>query len=442
MECLKSIYYTERHPCARFAMEENMKTMTLFTLICLIIACCPYRLTHAADTNGMKETAAGNNAFAADLYQALRARPGNLLFSPYSIFTALAMTYAGARGSTEQEMAAAVHFPYPQNTLHARLAGIQSHLSALETPGYIRLRVANSLWLQQGLSLLPAFTQVLQDAYASNLKHVDFATNAESARESINTWVENKTNGKIGDLIKPGVLSALTRLVLCNAIYLKAPWAEQFHEGNTKREPFHLSANKEIQVDMMHQVDTFRYKDFATFTAIELPYSSTGKPFGRPGDPSMIVLLPKTIDGLAALERAIGAEILQQRLQELHETPAVKVILKLPRFKTTQECQLADILSRLGMPGAFRADRADFSGMTGAKDLFISAIIHKAFIDVNEKGTEAAAATAVVMAATAARPLKPKEPERFIADHPFMFLIRDNQSGAILFMGRIVDPTQ
>ena len=372
----------------------------------------------------------GSNAFAVDLYSQLRHQPGNLFFSPESISTAFAMAYAGARGETETEMASAFHFTLPQDRLQPAMGALLAGMNAPHH-GYT-LRVADALWAQQDENFLPAYLNLVQANYGAAFHPVNFKTSAESVRGEINQWVEQQTNNKIRNLIGPGTLTPATRLVLTNAIYFKGDWRNQFEKSATKDEDFHLSATHSIKTPMMHRTGSYPYYDGGTFQALELPYAGD--------DLSMVVLLPKEDTGLPALERSFTAASLAQWFQGLK--PTAKVILTLPRFTMTRQFELSSVLARMGMPQAF-TDAANFSGMTGKGGITISAAIHKAFIDVNEQGTEAAAATATVFQATAMhRPMPEPPPIIFRADHPFLFLIRDTRTGSILFMGRVSDPAQ
>lgn len=367
----------------------------------------------------------GNNAFALDIYQQLKGEAGNLFLSPYSISTALAMTYAGARGQTATQMAEMLHFNPLEQNLHATMGKLVNELNARGQQGNCQLSVANALWGQQGYGFLPGFINLLEKNYQTSLYQVNFKTATEAAREKINTWVAEKTQDKIKDLIPEGVLDALTRLVLTNAIYFKGNWASQFKKEQTREMPFKISAEKEITVPMMNQSEKFGYLEREGLQILSMPYQDK--------ELSMIVLLPAEIDGLEALEDSLTLAKLNIWLRSLIEE---KVIVYFPRYKIEKKCFLADTLSAMGMKDAFNG-KADFSGMNGRRDLYISNVIHQAFIEVNEKGTEAAAATAVVMTkAIASRPLI------FRADHPFLFLIRDNQSGSILFLGRMVEPKE
>jgi serine protease inhibitor len=368
----------------------------------------------------------GNNAFAVALYHQLCGQGGNLFFSPESISTALAMAYAGARGDTASEMATALHFTLPPGQLHPAMGALLRDLNAPHSD--YQLSVANALWAQQGYTFLDEFLNLLKTDYGAGLQQVDFKAATEAARSTINQWVEQKTQDKIKDLLGPGALRPDTRLVLTNAIYFKGNWQTQFDKAETRNEDFYLSPTKSTTAPLMHREGSFGYLDGETFQVLEIPYKSN--------ELSLIVLLPKERSGLPGLENSMTVANMQQWLSRLE--PVSKVIVTIPKFKSTQQFELSTALRGLGMPQAFAAG-TDFSGMTGKRDFAISAVIHKAFVEVNEEGTEAAAATGVTMRAMAMRaPVAP--PPVFRADHPFIFLIRDNGSRSILFMGRMTDP--
>ncbi len=399
-------------------------------LLCLFMLCFvllpPARGAQtppAADRAALVE---GDNAFAVELYGRLRNQSGNLFFSPESISTALAMAYAGARGNTASEMAKTLHFTLPPAQLHPAMGALLGDLNAAHA-GY-QLSVANALWAQRGYTFLPDFLKVMNNDYGAGLNQVDFKGSTEAARLTINHWVEQKTANKIQDLLQPGALRSSTRLVLTNAIYFKGDWQTQFDKAQTKDEDFHVSPAQTKKAPLMHREGAFNYFNGGTFQALEIPYKSN--------ELSMVVLLPNDPGSLPALEQSMSATKMQQWLHQL--APVPKVIVTMPKFKTTQQFELGDTLAAMGMPQAFSAS-ANFSGMTGNRDFFISAVIHKAYIDVNEEGTEAAAATAVTMRALAMRAPNPAPPV-FRADHPFVFLIRDHASNSILFMGRMADP--
>ncbi len=365
---------------------------------------------------------AGNTRFALELYDQLRKEDGNLFFSPFSLSTALAMTYAGARENTAAEMARVLHFELAPERLHPAFAELQRKLDVSQDKdaGY-RLHVANALWPQEGYAFLPEFFELCRTHYRAGLQTVDYAGATEEARQTINRWVEQRTEDKIKELLKPGILTPLTTLVLTNAIYFKGDWAAQFDPDKTQDAPFTLLDGKQVSVPLMNQTGEFGYAEDADVQVLELPYAGEAL--------SMVVLLPREPDGLPALEKSLDARKLADWLAKLRPRT---VRVALPRFKMTSEFQLNEVLQAMGMRDAFA--EADFSGMTGARDLFIGAVVHKAFVDVNEEGTEAAAATAVVM-------LRSSLPPPFRADHPFLFLIRDTRSGSILFLGRVINPT-
>lgn len=362
----------------------------------------------------------GNSAFALDLYQRLKDQPGNLFFSPHSISTALAMAYAGARNETEAQMARTLHFSLPQEKLHPAFAALDKDLAARKG---CELAVANRLWGQKGYAFLDAFLGTTRDCYGAALEPLDFGTDAEGARKTINAWVEKQTRDKISGLLQPGSLGPDTKLVLTNAIYFKGKWDSPFDAGRTGDAPFQTSGDRKIDVRMMRQKGTYRHATAGAIQILELPYQEDAL--------SMVVLLPREATGLADLEAGLTEASLKRWLSGLQSS---EVDVSFPRLKLTSTFSLGNTLAGMGMPLAF--SNADFSGMTGSRELSLTAVIHQAFVDVNEEGTEAAAATAVEL-------LKCLDHDTpvFRADHPFLFLIRDRKSGAILFMGRVVDPT-
>ena len=387
-----------------------------------------------------KLVAEGNNQFALQLYQKLQDDKSNLFFSPYSISTALAMTYAGARGGTQEQMAQVLHFPTSKETLE-KLSADQKPMTQeqfaqvfgktikdLNVRGggdKYELRVANALWGQKDYKFLQVFVGSVEKQYGGTLRNVDFVAAAEQARQTINAWVAKQTNDKIKDLISPGVLDAMTRLVLTNAIYFKGNWASQFKKNQTQDQPFTLLDGTKVQVPMMNQQTRFGYAETDALQVLEMPYK---------GDElSMLILLPKKMDGIKALELGLTGESFSKWVGALRRR---QVIVSVPKFKMTSRFSLAQVLQSMGMTDAF-SDKADFSGMTGNRDLFISAVIHQAYVDVNEEGTEAAAATGVTMRLTS---VGPDMTPVFRADHPFLFLIRDKTAGSILFLGRVMNP--
>ncbi len=378
-------------------------------------------------TAGVKAVAHSNNEFATALYGHLRTdKPSNLFFSPYSISTALAMVEAGANGDTATEMTKVLHLSLPEPQLYEAIDTQRKLLaSSAETPDF-QLRVANRLWGQKGVTFVPRFLQVLRTDFRADLGPLDFQQ-TEIARTTINAWIDAQTNHKIQDLLAPGVLSPDTRLVLTNAIYFKARWREVFEKSDTADAAFQTTASDHVTVPTMHQTAHFSYFAKDQLQVLELPYDGGGIT-------SMLIFLPEKIDGLEELEKQLTPENLNRWTSNL-QSRQVKV--SLPRFKLTSEFSLGETLASLGMPLAF-STKADFSRMSIGEKLFISAVIHKAFVDVNEEGTEAAAATAVAIAASAI-PIR-EEAVEFRADHPFLFLIRDNRTQSILFLGSLANP--
>jgi serpin B len=368
------------------------------------------------------------NRFAFDLYERLRGKDGNLFFSPASISVALAMTYAGAAGNTETEMAKTLHLEMPKAQVNEQMRALLASWNAKEPKQGFRLDVANRLWGEQGAKFLDDFLRVTRDDYGAELAQVDF-NQPEAARETINKWVEDKTQDKIKNLIPSPSSIRGARLVLTNAVYFKGDWKDQFNKSLTEEQPFHVTASQQIKAPLMHQKHKFRYAAADDVQLLDMPYGD--------GSLSMVALLPMKTDGLDKLEEQLSTASLDKWLGEAR-TRDVTVFF--PKFRTTAEFQLAGELKAMGMPSAFDASSADFSGIDGKKDLLISAVLHKAFVDVNEEGTEAAAATGVVVRPMAMR--RPDPPVIFRANHPFVFMIRDNRSGAILFLGRIIDPSK
>lgn len=375
-----------------------------------------------------RQLARDNNAFALDLFQQIRTQPGNLFCSPYSISTALAMTAGGARGETEQQMATALRFSLTRQQLHAAFAALQTKLNKIQSSGHVKLSVANSLWPHKKHPFLADYLDLTKRCYSVEIMPQDYEHAASAATATINKWVEQKTQDKIKGIIPPGTLDAMTRLVLVNAIYFKGNWAHPFKPTSTQSAPFTLADGKTEDTPLMNTLRQFRYTATDGLQLLELPYTGN--------ELSMLVLLPEKTEGLATLEQTLTLTKLETWIQRLQQR---EVNVFLPKFQITAKFELSGIMAALGMKAAF-SDAADFSGMDGQRDLFISAILHKAFVDVNEEGTEAAAATAVVMRELAL--MRPESPAVFRADHAFLFLIRERSTGSILFLGRIANPTE
>jgi serpin B len=372
----------------------------------------------------------GNSAFAFDLYQAIREKGGNLFYSPYSISVALAMTYAGARNETEQQMADTLRFTLDQSKLHPAFNSLDLELASRgegaegkDEEGF-RLNIVNEIWGQKDYEFRNEFLDVLAENYGAGLRLLDYINAPEASRVTINDWVSDQTEGRIEDLIPQGVIDALTRLVLTNAIYFNAGWLNPFNEDMTDDGAFYLLDGGEVTVPMMMQSDSFGYAEGEGYQAVELPYD------GR--ELSMLILLPDT-GRFEEFEGSLDADLVDTIKNDLIYK---EVALTMPKFEFESDFSLADTLAAMGMPVAFTG-AADFSGMTGNRDLFIAEVLHKAFVSVDEAGTEAAAATAVVMSLTA----MPGEPVKVALDRPFILMIRDIETGAIIFVGRVVNPS-
>jgi serpin B len=366
----------------------------------------------------------GNNAFALSLYAQLEAGDDNIFFSPTSISAALAMTYAGARGQTAAQMAEALHFRAP--SLHDAFAALLNRLAAKGRDNGKVLTIANALWGQQGYPFRPEFVDLATRNYHAGHQSLDFGQHPEQSRLTINVWIEKETRDKIRDMLAPGVITSDTRLVLTNAVYFKGAWSHAFVKEATRDEPFWRHGREAISVPLMHQKHHYRYAEAPGLQMLELPYRK---------HLSLLVVLPRDRAGLGELEKSLSAERIDQWPGKMKST---EVDLWLPRFKVTAAMNLKKQLSQLGMPLAF-SDDADFSGISDKEGLKISEVVHKAYVDLNEEGTEAAASTAVMMTPAMAR-MDPHPPAVFRADHPFLFMIRDPDTASILFLGRLTDP--
>jgi serpin B len=421
----------------------NLTLALLIVLAAILSACGPAPSANIVQSNVQREIkpsvpesdtqtlVEGNNAFALDMYRSLRGDDGNLIFSPFSISLALAMTYAGARGDTESQMADALHFDLPQSQLHPAFNALDLGLAERGKSGSkdqnpLQLNIVNAVWAEQNFPFLPDFLDTLALNYGAGIHQADFITQYEPVRKEINNWVSNETKNKINDLLPQGVLNPDTRMVLVNAIYFKADWLNQFDANDTNDQPFHLLDGSTVTVPMMSQDTYVPYAKGDGWQAVEFPYA---------GETAAMDILVPDEGNFEAFDSSFDIATLDTMLNGLQPT---SMTFGLPKFTFTRDFGLNAQLSALGMPDAFDPDRADFSGMTGKPDLFISDVIHKAFVAVDEKGTEAAAATAVIMELASA----PMYEVTLIVDRPFIFIIRDTVSGQILFMGRVVNPAQ
>jgi len=412
--------------------------MLLFVMISLVgcsakvdtgniaAAAVPREKPQSADPSLLDEQVAGNNDFAFDLYRSLCLQEGNLFYSPYSISLALAMVYAGARGETEKQMSTTLHFALPQDQLHPVFNALDGSLNTSGSDKTsFQLNVANSLWGQDHFPFLPDFLNLIARNYGAGVRLVDFTSNTrrEAARRTINDWVSGQTNGKIKELLPQGMLDDLTRLVLVNAIYFKGEWQDPFENG-TSDAPFTLPDGTQVNVPTMSRRADAPYFQGDGYQAVGLPYKGERV--------EMIVVMPDP-GKFSEFEQALNREAFDRILAGLKDSD---MKLFMPKFNFEYSADMKDSLAGMGMPAAFDPAQADFSGIydpTNEPNLFISHIAHKAFVAVDEKGTEAAAATGVVMEMASL-------PVTLHIDHPFIFVIRDRQTGSILFIGRVLDP--
>ena len=390
--------------------------------------------TQAADDSGataegVNAVISANNQFAFDLYSKYKDDPeykeSNIFFSPYSISTALAMTYEGAKGQTAEEMQSVFNFPEDSAVRRSAFANIYNEINKEEQK--YRLSTANALWAQENYPFLDEYFNTTEKYYGGKVTNMDFRNAPEPSRLTINKWVEDQTNDKIKDLIPQGQIDPSTRLVLTNAIYFKGDWALKFDKVKTTESDFRVSPSNTVKAQMMSLTGEdakFNYAQADGLQILELPYE---------GDElSMIVLLPED-DDISSLENELDSEKLDEWKSMLRER---EINVYMPKFRFETKYFMKKDLSEMGMPTAFTSG-ADFSGMTGKKDLYISQVIHQAFVEVDEEGTEAAAATAVVM-----KEISAAMPSVFRADHPFIFIIQQKDTGNILFMGKVMNPAE
>jgi len=381
------------------------------------------KLDSESDVNNVVNS---SNQFAFDLYSNLKGEKGNIFFSPYSLSTAMAMTYEGARGQTAEEIRQVFHYPEDIEILRREYAETINQINKKDKK--YELRTANALWAQKSYPFSPEYFKTVEKYYGGKVTNVDFARDTENSRLTINKWVEDQTNNRIRDLIPQGAINSLTRLVLTNAIYFKGNWETQFPKKNTKEADFRVSADKKVRVPMMFiREGKFNYTENEALQLLELPYAGN--------ELSMLVLLPR--NELSEVEPYLKADKIKNLKENLRQE---EVDVYLPRFKFETKYLMGGeqgILGRMGMPTAFSETQADFSGMTGRPDLYITEVVHQAFVEVNEEGTEAAAATGIIMGAKAVLIKKV-----FRADRPFIFFIQEKRTGAILFFGRVMEPTK
>jgi serpin B len=419
----------------RLILKYGIGLLGVVILFWTVIANWPATPIPFTASPEVKSTVDGNTTFALDLYQKLKDKPGNLFFSPYIVSTSLAMVSGGARGQTEMEMTNILHFNLPSEKLHPAFRALAWRMDKIQRWNRIVLKPASSIWCQQGHEFAGTFLKLVRENYSAEARPVDFKNPGMTAAE-INRWIEEKTGHRIKGGIASEQLTPDLGLVLCDAIYFKGKWQHPFKKKDTKPLPFQVTTNESVTVPMMYQHSAARHamsEDYS-LEMLELPYVGQ--------DLSMIILLPSRIEyvpdaehnDVHDLEQKLTSENLRKWLAKLDASNPRKTSVRLPRFTTKSSFNLSDELKSLGIKTAF-GDTANFSGMDGTKLLYLSDVFHQAFVEVNESGTEA---TAVNLALVRTAGMD----DRFIVDHPFIFLIRENGSGSILFLGRIVDPTK
>jgi len=394
-------------------------------IILIVVSLITFLPIAKADDN-LQTMVKSNNAFGFDLYHKFKGERGNLFFSPYSISTALAMTYEGAKGQTAKEMQTVLHLPDDKQKIRSGFVNIYNELNK-EGKSY-KLTTANALWAQKDYPFINEYFKVVDEYYNGRVTNLDFKTDTENSRVTINNWIEDKTNDKIKDLIPVGMLSPMTRLVLTNAIYFRADWSDQFRAEDTRDGQFKLHSGQNVDVRMMHKTNHYNYGETNNLQILEMDYLGN--------DLSMLIILPKE-NNITQIENIFNKEKLDDWKNDMGKE---KVRIALPKFKFKTKYFMTDTLKEMGMPTAFKWPGSDFTGMSPTNELYIDEVIHQTFVEVAEYGTEAAAATAVLMKAGAA--LQQEQPKIFNANHPFIFIIQQKDSGNILFMGRMSDPTK
>lgn len=426
-------------------MKVSLLAVICLSVIVVLVSGCTEQFNNNTSTNNqtpvitnnqssvgiLSSVVAANNQFAMDLYSKYKSKDGNVFFSPYSISSALAMTYEGAKEQTADEMQRVLHLPDSKDKIRSDFASIYSGLNKADKP--YNLTTANALWAQEDYPFVNDYLVTVERYYDGKATNVNFKTDTENTRNTINSWVENKTNNRIKDLIPAGFLDPLTRLVLTNSIYFKANWSEQFDAGATSDQAFRLSSGANVTVKMMHNTEYLNYGETNILQIVEMPYLGNNI--------SMLIILPKG-NSLNELENSISTTNLANWKKDMKSE---EVRVSLPKFKFETKYFMKKDLEEMGMPTAFKWPDADFTGMSAAKELeerlYISEVIHQTFVEVSESGTEAAAATAVIMEVREAGSAGPRpEPKVFTADHPFIFIIQEKSTGNILFMGRVMNP--
>jgi serpin B len=393
-------------------------------LVCLPVLAAALAAT--APPAGQERLSQSVNQFAVEAFGPVARNHENVIFSPYSIFGALSMVLEGAAGLTAREMAAVLHRAYPDAADSAALGKLAARLEQAADTNGTRFAIANGLWVDRGVPLQPEFRQTLLDWYQAGPVALDLSRNPEGARREINAWTAEHTQGKIPQLFAPGAMDATTRLVLSSATYFKGKWQMPFRTSNTRPASFRLNGGASVETPFLNQSGKFGYTETASMQILEMRYTDGGLVFD--------VLLPKRPASIREIEKSMTAGSIAGWMSNLQVRT---VDVALPKFRAESEFSLREVLAALGMPAAFN-EAADFSRIDGRRDLFLSQVLHRAFVDVGEEGTEAAAATGSMVNLISA--IVPQQRAMFRADHPFVFLIRDTRGGTILFAGRLMHP--
>ena len=413
-----------------------MRLLNYAMMSALFLAGCATMPTDNSDFKTIGETVIeANTLFTSDFLSELStSESGNIFVSPLSLSTAMGMLEAGAAGETKSEINRV--FRYPKTDIHAALGGLREAASRTVAPGPYDesdpqiTSIANSVWTDKSMQLKPEYLRILDEGYGLAPEPLDFANSADKSRETINDWVESQTNDKIQDLLKKSNVTPITRVVLVNTIYMMSHWQDVFYEGKTKPVPFYIDGGDADTRDLMHQTQDYQRLKVKGGEALKIPYANKT---------SMIVIRPKGKRGLESVNAMMTQSTLREVLETIDQVPYVRTDLALPKFKLKARYELNEPLQNMGLNTIF-TDAADFSNMSDEGGLRVSNIIQQVFLDVNEKGTEAAAATAATIVAVSAR-LNPPKPEPFIVDRPFIMLIRDDVTGSIMFAGRITNPS-
>lgn len=400
--------------------------MTRLFAFGLLLAILP-AVCLAGEGDSPAKVVQANNKFTMDLYKKVKGAEGNLFLSPYSVSSALTILYAGAQGDTARGMAEALRFDgvfQPETRVHEHAKAIQQGLGAIQRRGDVQFAMIHSLWAHKYYRIDEEFMLRMKAYYAVDSNYADFAGAGEDARKRINAWADTKTRGRIKEIVKAGTIDGNTRLVIANAAWFRAKWENEFFKRQTTKQDFDLGSGKKVQVDMMMQDQSSGYATNNEVEVLQLAYKG--------GSMSMVVILPRKAEDLTAMEEKLSPELLADLLKPVK---TIQIKLYLPRFRFSSEFNVADTLRAMGMRDALDAGRADFSKMNKSPEkLFISTVVHKAYVDVDEEGTEAYAASAA--------PAALAEPLVVRVDRPFLFLVRENKLGSILFIGRTADPSK